>query len=119
MSKPITVKLLRRLGACEDQVTLFRETFGDSVIPTPELAERYGDLFDIDWLAHEALKAPLWEAYQEAKVPLLKAFVEAAAPLLKAYEEAETPSREVYEEAEAPLLKAYKVGIAKVFIELW
>ena len=52
MSRPIITKqMLIDAGACRDQVDLFANKFGDSVIVTVKRAEQVVDLFDWDWAA--------------------------------------------------------------------
>ena len=44
----ITVKKLKALRACEDQVQLFEKTFGPSVIVTEVLCVQHADKFSWD-----------------------------------------------------------------------
>ena len=114
--KPITLTLLKSLDACQAQVDLFAQTYGESVTPTLALFEAAAQLFDFDWLGGKVFG----EAYREALAPHLKAYREAVAPHLKAYEEARAPHLKAYEEAEAPHLKAYREAVAphgKAYLE--
>jgi len=54
----LKVAHLEQVGACEDQVELFRKTFGEAVLVTVQLAESVADLFDISWAAQKLLRAP-------------------------------------------------------------
>ena len=108
--KTITVKQLKANDACEDQVKLFQETFGDTLELKSKdhalkLAKAMVNKFDFDWAAWNLLND--FKAYEEAREPLLKAYEEARAPLYKAHEEAEEPLYEAYREDIVPLLKAY------------
>jgi hypothetical protein len=58
----ITRQMLQEKGACESQVRLFQQTFGDSVELTEELAKEYGHLFETQWAAMWFL------SYKNAKV---------------------------------------------------
>ena len=138
----ISVKHLKAVDACGDQVSKFKEIFGDSVEfnsleEAKNLAKKYSQDFDFVFIgyavfgqaygearaplckAYEEAEAPLWKAYEEAEAPLLKAYEEARAPLCKAYEEAEAPLLKAYKEAEAPLREAYEEARAQLFAEMW
>ena len=51
--RPVTVRMLKRLGACKEQIDLFKELFGQSVVPTIHLAKKYHDRLHIFWFAIE------------------------------------------------------------------
>jgi vacuolar-type H+-ATPase subunit H len=103
MTKTITVKLLRELKACESQVDKFIETFGKDaeVIPTMELAEKYGSEFNIHWLANILLNFDQRKVYDEAIAPAKKIYDEAIAPARKIYNKATTPAQKIYNKASA------------------
>ena len=119
-SKTIKLETLIKLNACQNQVDLFKETFGDSVELTEALAKEFCSKFNIDWAAHNLLNEEQLNAYEEAKAHLLKTYEDANAPLLKTYQEANAPLLKTYEEASAPLLKTYQeakaVEFAKIYI---
>jgi hypothetical protein len=109
----ITLKQLKDLDACEEQLELFEDTFGEEVSFKTEaqavnIAVKMALKFDFEWASGNLLKGDYRKAYDEAEAPLLKAYEEAEAPLLKAYKEARAPLWKAYDEAEAPLWKAYK-----------
>jgi hypothetical protein len=71
MTKPIMTKqMLIDAGACSDQVDLFEETFGDSVVVTVKRAKKVAHLFDWEWATrlldrqaraeYKRVKAPAW-----------------------------------------------------------
>ena len=77
----ITLKQLRLLGACNEQVELFKAIFGKSVEVTYDVIVQYGAQFDIKWLAkkvlsvdkyadYEAKRDPLWADYEAKRAPL-------------------------------------------------
>lgn len=69
MSKPIiTMQMLINKGACDDQVDLFAQTFGESVIVTLKRAEKVASLFDWDWAAC-LLDAPALAEYERVTAP--------------------------------------------------
>ena len=86
-SKTIKLETLIKLDACENQVDLFRETFGESVELTEAVAKEFASKFDIHWAANNLLNEEQSKTYEEANAPLSKAYQEAVAPLWKAYEE--------------------------------
>ncbi len=131
----ITLNQLKGLDACEEQLKLFEETFGEEVsfktkAQAVKVAVKMAHKFDFDWASDNLLKgdclkvylealAPFLKAYNEAEAPLLKAYNEAKATLLKVYLEALAPFLKAYEEAEAPLWEAYEEAIAKKFAECY
>ena len=81
MKAVLTLKQLIDAGACQDQVDLFRQEFGDSVNVTVAKARRYAGRFDFAWAArclldaparakydkaHNAARAALWAKYEKA-----------------------------------------------------
>ena len=114
-SKTIKLETLIKLNACQNQVDLFKETFGESVELSEAIAKEFGSKFDINWAANNLLNEEQLNAYQEAKAPFLKTYEEATAPLLKTYQEAKAPLWKAYEEARAPLLKAYQEANAPLW----
>ena len=103
----ITVKQLKKLGACKNQVVLFQSIFGESVTLTKEVVKEHGHKFDVDWLAHkllthtqiidyeakrtllyadyEAKCAPLWADYLAKCAPLWADYLAKCAPLYADY----------------------------------
>ena len=113
MAVKITLKQLNELGACENQLKLFEETFGEEAIfktkaQAVETAIKMARKFDFEWAAIKLLSRGYRKDYQETKAPLWEAYLEAKAPLRKAYKEAIAPLQQAYEEA-----------IAKLFAELY
>jgi hypothetical protein len=122
MTQTITVKLLREYSACEEQVNKFINIFGEDaeVIPTMELAEKYGSEFNINWLVDKLLNFDQLKVYKEATAPVLKTYVEAIAPAQKIYIEAIAPAQKIYDEATDLVLKAYDEAtdlVLKTYVE--
>ena len=63
----ITLRLLKLLRACQGQVDLFENTFGESVEVTVDLARQHASTFDFQWLAERTLKAPALAEYDRVK----------------------------------------------------
>ena len=98
-SRVLTAKQLVALGACHDQVALFRKTFGASVRVTPARMVKVAPLFDWEWgawqllstqarAAYVAATAPAWAAYDATTVPALAACEAATAQAWAAYKAA-------------------------------
>ena len=104
----ITLSLLKSKGACDNQVLLFRNHFGEGPAPLDDAtALRMASVFDFGWAAQNLLSPEGWKAYEEAEESLWKTYDDARAPLLKAYKE-----------AKAPLLKAYEDATALAFVAI-
>lgn len=83
--RTITVKWLRDLGACSDQVKLFAATFPDGAPITVEAAlaaARTG--LELSWFAERVLDDAALRAYHEALATERRAYREATAPALVA-----------------------------------
>ena len=111
----ITVKQLKALGACEDQVKLFQDLFGPSVVVTEALCVQHAQKFSWGWAAQNFLSAPARKAYDEAAAPAWKAYKKAIARAWKAYQKASAPARKAYQEVTASALKAYDEATARAF----
>ena len=66
----ITLKQLRLLGACDEQVKLFRDTFGNSVELTKKVVREHCGKFDVDWIACKVLPVPLYADYESKRAML-------------------------------------------------
>jgi hypothetical protein len=80
MTKPIITKqMLIDADACSDQVDLFEEIFGDSVIVTIKRAEKVANLFDWNWAEqlldaqgraeYDRAAAAAWAEYSRVEAP--------------------------------------------------
>ena len=59
----ITLKDLRRMGACSEQVTLFKSLFGEEVEMTRENVLQYGAQFNFSWLASNIMSEAQYANY--------------------------------------------------------
>jgi len=109
----ITIAQLKKLKACDDQVELFKATFGASAEVTLEncLIAAKVEL-DFDWAARNLLNPAQKAAYEAAKAQARAAYEAAEAPVRAAYEAAEASARAAYAAAEAPSRAAYKAAKA-------
>ena len=65
--KTVSIRKLKLLGACPQQVGLFRQLFGDRCTVSVDLCVAHAAQFDWSWAAQELLSAPAYRAYDEAK----------------------------------------------------
>jgi len=74
----LTAEMLRKKGACDEQVELFVELFGESANVTQKLAMTHATKFDWDWAAKKLLSrakyteyckvcGPAWAEYRKAR----------------------------------------------------
>ena len=77
----ITLKQLRRLGACINQVELFKATFGAKVEITEAVCKEYGGKFDTNWLAWKLFSPELYAEYRAKCAQLLNEYRAKCAPL--------------------------------------
>ena len=108
----ITVKKLKALGACKDQVKLFQDLFGPSVVVTEALCIQHAQEFSWGWAAQNFLSAPALKAYDKAIASARKAYAKAIAPASKAYQEATASAWKTYQEATASAWKTYTKAAA-------
>ena len=71
MNKTITLAQLTKLNACNSQVRLFKELFGNKVKLTEELCIKHSGDFDFDWAANKLFTAPAWAEYERVTAPAL------------------------------------------------
>ena|SRR3990167_2495079 len=107
----VTARSLKKLGACADQVTLFRRTFPRGCEPTEaNLLKAYEIGLNMYWWTFMVLPAPAWAAHREATAPALAAHRAATAAALAAYEEATAAAWAVY-------LEALAAALARIIME--
>jgi hypothetical protein len=75
----ITLRQLRKWGACEPQVELFKQLFGEEVELTEALVLEHGPKFDLNWIAEKIMTPERLEAYQKAIAPAEEAYEKATA----------------------------------------
>jgi hypothetical protein len=62
-SRILTLKQLKKAGACEDQCNLFKKLFGSEVRVTVSLAKKHCNKFDWEWVAENLLTDSAWTEY--------------------------------------------------------
>ena len=99
MTQPITAAMLRENDACEEEVKKFEHLFGESVIPTKELALQYADEFDWEWAADNLLSQAQLNVYTAAIKPATKLYGDAYEQTHTDYQKAVAPAKERYDAA--------------------
>lgn len=79
MARTVTAAQLVRLGACREQVALFRATFGKSVAVTRDAAIAHADKFSWTWAADHLLTPAQRAAYDAAMASAGTAYAAAMA----------------------------------------
>ena len=100
MTAIITLKQLTDVGACSEQVALFKATFGDSVNVTVARARKVSGLFDWDF-ARRFLDGEGKAAYDAATAPADAAYKASTATAYAAYKAATAPAAAAYKAARA------------------
>ncbi len=77
----ITIRLLKKLGACSDHIELFGRTFpgGRCELTAANIRIALAAKLDVEWFAKKVLPALAWKAYDEATALARKAYDEATA----------------------------------------
>ena len=81
----ITLKDLRRMGACSGQVELYKSLFGTEVELTREAVVQYGAQFDLNWIAFKIMSEAQYADYESKRAPLFADYVSKHASLFADY----------------------------------
>lgn len=92
----LTYQQLVEAKACYNQLALFRERYGDSVLVTVEAALEAAPLFNWNWAAMNLLTWEGREAFMAAFRPAQDTYKSAVRPAWKAYMAASRLLREAY-----------------------
>ncbi len=134
----LTSAMLEQVGACQKQLTLFRERFPKGCIPTAELCRQFPD-FDYAWAAGKLLQQRAafdaamrehWTAYQAARDQQWTVYEAAIAPhqaeyrasgftRWAEYEAAVRPHALAYAAVRDELLAGYAAAVAETFGRMW
>ncbi len=126
----VSVKLLRKLGACKDQVSLFEQTFGTGdVAITAALCREHAGKFNLTWAVtnlftcelRDEYNAKLNPSYDEycAKLKLLRDEYCAKHKVLRdEYDAKLKPSYDKYSAKRKVLRDKYNAKCAELFGEL-
>ena len=87
----ITLKDLRRMGACLEQVKLFKSLFGTEVELTREAVVQYCAQFDLNWIAPKIMSGAQYADYVSKRAPLDADYVSKSDALYADYESKRAP----------------------------
>jgi hypothetical protein len=82
----ITLSQLETANACGGQRKLFKELFGDSIEITIDLAEKYFDKFDVDWVAESLLNSEYLAEYEKIRDSAWGEYLKITKPAYAEYE---------------------------------
>jgi hypothetical protein len=114
----IALKDLRRMGACSEQVDLFKSLFGAEVEMTRENVLQYGAQFDLNWLAPKIMSEAQYADCESKCVSLFADYESKLAPLIADYLSKRAPLYADYESKCAPLLADYESKYAPLFADI-
>ena len=79
MRKTLTMAMLKKAGACQSQLDLFKTHFGKGGEVTLEKCLSVAGVFNWDWAAENLLSPPARAAYDAALAPAWAAYAAALA----------------------------------------
>ncbi len=83
--KTITLKRLKELGACADELLKFEQLFGAEVAVTEEMCVKHYQDFNFDWAADNLLRYIAWDEYERVCGPALAEYRRASDTALAEY----------------------------------
>jgi hypothetical protein len=109
----LTVRHLRKAGACSDQVRLFERTFPNGVRPTMRAwAKAWAAGLDVFWCAsllrgpalaeYERVRGPAWAEYERVRGAAWAEYERVTGPALAEYERVRGPALAEYERVRGP-----------------
>ena len=84
----VTVALLRKKGACSEQVTKFQELFPEGVMVTEELCVQHSEVFNWGWAVANLLPASARAEYDKAMASARAEYNKAVASARAGYNKA-------------------------------
>jgi hypothetical protein len=112
----ITLAQLKKLGACHDQVRLFKELFGKSVEVTESVLLEHVSKFDLDWIAGKIFSAPALAEYQKVRDAALAEYEKVCDPAFAEYQKVRAPALAEYEKVCAPAWAEYQKVLDLAFL---
>ena len=114
----ITLKYLRRMGACSGQVELYKSLFGTEVELTREAVVQYGAQFDLNWIAPEIMSEAQYADYVSKRAPLYADYDSKRDALNADYESKRAPLFADYVSKHASLFADYVSKRAPLFADI-
>ena len=106
-SRILTLQQLRDVRACDEQVELFKQHFGDSVLVTVARAKKFSTVFDFDFAARHFLSTAARKVYEDTRAAAWKVYNDTCAPALKVCDDTRAREWEVYKDIYAAARKVY------------
>lgn len=113
----ITLIMLKRAGACEEQVQEFERRYGQETTVTVDACLAVACVFNWHWAASHLLSDEALAAYKAVERPALVAYEAAERPAWEAYMDVQRPAMEAYMAVWRPAMEAYRAEQAKAFAE--
>ena len=114
----ITLKDLRRMGACSGQVELYKSLFGGEVEMTRENVLKYGAQFDLNWIAPKIMSEVQYADYVSKRAPLYADYDSKRDALFADYESKRAPLFADYVSKHASLFADYVSKRAPLFADI-
>ena len=119
MAKTITYTQLQTLGACENQLELFKQLFGDEVKLTLEVVKEHGHKFDIQWAANMLLSKEALAEYKRVRDAALAEYKRVEGAALAEYERVRDAALAEYKRVLDAALAEYEQKCAMAFYRLY
>ncbi len=104
----VTLKELKRVGACKGEVARFEKLFGERVRITKKLCLEHAQDVDWGWTAGNLLKQEAWNVYHADCLAAWEGYLAAIQPARGGYLTAIQPAQEVCVPAERPAWVVYR-----------
>ena len=118
-SRILTLQQLRDVRACDEQVELFKQHFGDSVLVTVARAKKFSTVFDFDFAARHFLSTAARKVYEDTDVATLKVYGDACAAAWKVCDDTYAAARKVCDDTRAAALKVRDDTCAAAFATVY
>ena len=117
--RKITLQQLKHLNACQGQVQLFRELFGNAVVPNEELAIEHASAFDWEWASYNLLSPEAWAEYKKVRDQALAEYEKVRASAWREYGKVHDPAWAEYKKVRDQAWAEYKKVCALAFVQLF
>ena len=104
-SRILTLQQLRDVRACDEQVELFKQHFGDSVRVTVARAKKFSTVFNFDFAARHFLSTAARKVYEDTRAAAWKVYKDTCAPALKVCDDTRAREWKVYKDTYAAARK--------------
>ena len=119
MTNTLTIKDLRAADACEKQVKLFEQHFGDGGTVTLAKVRKVASLFDWNWAARYLLSPARRAEYERIVAPALAKYERVGVSATAEYERIVAPAWAEYERIVAPAWAEYERVRASAWFAGW